>query len=605
MDPLAPLAATIPLAMAAVIAGIGAFAPRRVYEWMAVATAVVVTGICAALLVQSSHQPIVYWFGGWRPLPGGIALGISFSIDPFGAGMACLASSLTLAALLFSWRYFETVGSLFHALMVAYMGAMVAFFLTGDLFDLFVFFELSGVAAFILAGYRVEEQAPLQGAYNFGVTNTVAAFMILLGMALVYGRTGALNLAQIGKALAGHPIDSLVVVSFVLLMCGYFVKGAIVPFHFWLADAHAVAPTPVCVLFSGVMVEMGLYAVARLWWTAYGSSLALHAEPIREILVVAGVLTALVGGVLAFYQHHLKRMLAYTTAGHAGLFLVGIALMTGNSLAGAAVYVVGHAGVKGSLFLCVGILAHRSGSFDEVRLRGAGRDMPLLGAVYLVGGLALAALPPFGPYLGSALIQGDAGVPGYPWIPAVFIVVEILIGAAVLRTAATVFGGWGRAETGFYSPRLGDEVEAETGRGYRVPATMLVPAVGLLAAGLALGLVPGLAATAERAAVGFRDTGAYTAAVLGIGPWRAPELARQTLPGATDLAHGLGSAAGAVLLAVLAAFRHRLPRPVLAGPLAGLLDGLRRVHSGVVNDYVTWALAGFAVFGAAFALALR
>src|SRR5438045_351434 len=104
MDPLVPLAVAVPLGMAGVLAAIGFFTPRRVYEWTATLTAALVTALCVVLLVQSSHQPLVYWFGGWRPQPGGVAIGIAFTVDAFGAGMACLASSLTLAALVFSWR---------------------------------------------------------------------------------------------------------------------------------------------------------------------------------------------------------------------------------------------------------------------------------------------------------------------------------------------------------------------------------------------------------------------------------------------------------------------------------------------------------------------
>ncbi|MGH7777749.1 MAG: complex I subunit 5 family protein [Candidatus Dormibacterales bacterium] len=607
MSGLAPLSVAVPLGMAGVVAAMDLFLPRRAYELTATLTAALVAAACLVLLLQSGQHPLVYWFGGWRPLPHGVAIGIAFAVDPFGAGMAFLASSLTLAALVFSWRYFDAVGSFYDALMLVFMAAMVAFCLTGDLFDLFVFFELAGVAAFVLAGYKVEEKAPLQGAYNFGVTNTVAAFVILLGTALVYGRTGALNFAQIGNALRGQPEDGLLVVAFVLLMCGYFVKAAIVPFHFWLADAHAIAPTPVCILFSGVMVEMGLYAVWRVYWTMFGSTLGPHAGAVREILLVAGALTALVGAALALYQHHLKRLLAFTTIGHMGLFLIGTALMTRAAVAGAAIYVLGHAGVKAALFLTVGILAHRFGSFDEVRLRGMGRRLWPLGLVYALGGLALAGLPPFGTYLGSELIQGAAAAAGSRWVVAVFFVTELVVGSAVLRTAGTVFAGWGRPESGFYSSRVGDEKEPETNSPGRTPVTMVLPVAVLMAAGLAVGLLPGLAQAAAHAAAMFEDRAYYAGAVLG-PPVALGTLPPVALPAPADLARSLGACAGAVLLALLVMHRRRLP-VLLHGParrvLAEPLDGLRRLHSGVVNDYVTWALTGLAAFGLAFALAVR
>src|SRR4029079_1093002 len=122
-----------------------------------------------------------------------------------------------------------------------------------------------------------------------------------------YARTGALNLAQIGVALAHGHADGLVVGAFAFLCIGFMVKAAIVPFHFWLSDAYAVAPTPACVVFSGVMSDLGIYAVARIYWTVYAH--ALPAESLRIVLVLMGTLTALLGAVMCLAQVHLKRLL--------------------------------------------------------------------------------------------------------------------------------------------------------------------------------------------------------------------------------------------------------------------------------------------------------
>jgi hypothetical protein len=153
-----------------------------------------------------------------------------------------------------------------------------------------------GVAAYALTAYRPEERGPLQGALNFAITNSVGAYLSLSGIAVIYGASGALNMAQIGVWAARHPQSRLVVVAFLLILAGLLVKAAVVPFHFWLADAHAVAPTPVCVLFSGVMVELGLYGIARVYWSMFGSALA-HPAGLSRLLIAAGVLTAIVGAV--------------------------------------------------------------------------------------------------------------------------------------------------------------------------------------------------------------------------------------------------------------------------------------------------------------------
>src|SRR5205085_10166280 len=123
------------------------------------------------------------WFGGWKPRDG-VSVGISFTVDPFGAALAALIATLVTAALVFSWRYFDEVGTLFHVLMLVFLGAMSGFVLSGDLFNMFVWFELMSVAAYALTGYRVEEASPLQGAINFAVTNTIGSLCILFAIGL-------------------------------------------------------------------------------------------------------------------------------------------------------------------------------------------------------------------------------------------------------------------------------------------------------------------------------------------------------------------------------------------------------------------------------------
>ncbi len=282
ITPLIPLPIAIPLMVAAFIALTGEWIGRRACDTLAIAAAGTNLIITLLILRGTWLEPQVYWFGNWWPRNPHVVLGICFSVDAIGAALAVLVTLLTTAGLIFAWRIFEDTENHFQPLMLIFMAAMCGFSYTGDLFNLFVFFELMSVSAFALCGLKTLEPAPLQGAFNFAVVNTVGAFMIMIGIALLYGRSGALNFAQIGQSLGSHG-DALVLLAFLLIAVGYMVKAAIVPFHFWLADAHAVAPSPVCVLFSGVMVELGIYAVARIYWTIFHGPLsAAHRRTARH-----------------------------------------------------------------------------------------------------------------------------------------------------------------------------------------------------------------------------------------------------------------------------------------------------------------------------------
>jgi multicomponent Na+:H+ antiporter subunit D len=594
----------LPVALPLVVAGILAAGtwglPRRLVDAAAVVAASASTAASAWLLIRSDHATLTYWFGGWIPRRG-ISLGVAFVVDPFAAGLALAAGVLTTAALVYSWRYFDAVGSFYHVLMLVFLAAMTGFALSGDLFNMFVFFELMGVSAYALTGYKVREPAPIQGALNFGVTNSVGGFMVLVGIALVYARTGALNLAQAGRVLSGRSPDRLIVAAFALLLCGFLVKGAIVPFHFWLADAHAVAPAPVCALLSGVMVELGLYAVARIYWTVF-SGAGGGVDSIRIILAVAGALTAIVGAVMCLEQRYLKRLLAFSTVSHAGMFLVGIALLTPEGLAGSALFVLEHGLAKAALFLLTGILLHRFSSVDERFLRGKGRRTPLLGVSFAAAALVLAGVPLPGASLGRAVVGEAAAALGMGWVPIVFAFASALTAGAILRAAGGIFLGWG--------PRAAEAVDAHhepetSGARRRTPWVMAAPAVFLVGAGLVVGHSTGLLEMARSAGARFTDRGAYEATVLG---GRVESERTATASGEPGALPDLATTIGALCVAALALFGDRWRSAAwyraqrLARSPVGMLRGL---HSGHVGDYVTWMTVGVAVLGVALSIGIK
>jgi len=613
-----PVSIVVPLAGAALLAGFSRLLPRWARDLIAIAVAFATTTLTLILMAASAGRPMIYWFSGWRP-SSGMAIGIDYAVGPLGAGMASLAGVLASAALVYCWRYFDSARGRHHALVLIFLAGSVDFCLTGDLFNLFVAFELVAVTAFALTGYNAGYPGPLQGAINFAVTNSLGGMSVLMGIGFLYARTGSLNLAQIGQALAGRHADGLIVVAFALLTGGFLVKAAVVPFHFWLPDAYGSAPTPVCVLFAGVMSELGLFAVIRVWVTVF-SGLAGGSEPrMRAVLLGFGILTALVGAVMALAQLHLKRMLAFVTMSHLGIYLIGVGLLTPLGLTGASLLVIGDGLAKSALFLGVGVLQHQRASVSETKLRGRGHGLAVTGVTIVLGALALTDLPPYVSSAGHALLVDAADQAGLPWMEIVIALSVIASSGAVLRAAARIWLGWGDIESSRTDPGTADDPgeEAEgrsdtagteqaqdrrerSGRQRRVPLTMVLPPLALLAIGLGLGLTSGIEEHAATAAAAFSDRAAYAAAVLGAHSGSIATGGTIVVPASPAASAGgvltdLGQVLAALCVAGIALDRRALR---LRRALAASTGWLRRLHSGLVGDQVTWLVAGLALLAA-------
>jgi multicomponent Na+:H+ antiporter subunit D len=605
MSWMLPLPVVIPLLAAAANVAGDHVLPRRVGDAIGLLGVLGSLVFSAFVAVVSMRQETLHWFGGWRPRSG-VAIGIAFAADPLGAGMAVLAALLVLLALVYSLTYLREAARSYDVLLLVFCGAMCGFALTGDLFNMFVWFELMGVAAYALAGFKVRDLGPLQGAVNMAVTNTIGAYLIVTGLALVYARTGALNLAQIGRTLSGQKPDGLVVVALTLLVVGFLVKAAVVPFHLWLADAHAVAPAPVCVLFSGVMVELGLLGVARCYWTIFDGPFGSHQHEIRGLLLVLGVVTALLGAVMCFLQSHLKRLLAYSTISHAGVMLVGIALLDSKSLAGTALMVIGHGLLKGALFLCGGILLVETQSIDELRLHGRGRGMPILGGLFALAAAGLIGAPYVGTYAGHAAIDEGATLNHIAWVQPLLAIAAGVSTGAILRACARIFLGWGPADDDLLThepPEKSPTTEKVT------PMLLAVTAV-MVVLGLAVSLVPGLGQRAVYGAERFRDRAGYAERVLHDAPTReTARLPFAVQPTATEsLIYGCLATVLTIGAAAVGLWRRRLPfalRRASERLIGAPVEVLRAAHTGLIGDYVMWLTVGTAVIGGVWAFTLR
>jgi multicomponent Na+:H+ antiporter subunit D len=602
MNSLPALVVAVPLLVAALIMGGDHAAPRLLQNAFGLAGSAATCVLGVLLMFQAERHEVVHWFGGWRPRSG-VSLGIDFAVDPLGGALCAFVGLITFAAIAYSIVYMPQTAKLYDALLLVCAAAMCGFAISGDVFNLFVWLELMGVAAYALTGFEVRRIGPLQGAINFAVVNAIGGFFVVLGIALVYARTGALNLAQIGRTLSGQHGGGVVIVAMALIFCGFMCKGAIVPFHFWLADAYAVAPAPVCLVFAGAMTDIGLLGVARTWFVVFDAPFGTHQRYVGDALLWLGIVTALLGGLMAFFQRHLKRMLAYSVICHIGIMLAGIALLSSKGLAGAGVMLLAHGLLTGGLFLAAGIVFVLLRTIDELELRRRVVRLRWLAVIWFAGAVALAGPPYVGVYLGHALIDEAASDMGRHWVQPLLWLAGAISSAALLRAGARVFLGWGGDDDPMLWPPVKEEPLTERSEIRVLPLALITAALVVL--GIVISVVPGIAQRAEYGADRFRDRAGYADRVLHGIPMKTTAQLPFTVVHTTleSILYGVGATLLALAVAAYGLYRHRLT--LRLRPIEPALVALKRVHSGVVGDYVMWVVLGTALLGGVWAIGLR
>jgi len=457
----------------------------------------------------------------------------------------------------------------FACLFQLLLAALVGSALTADLINLFVWFEVAALASYGLTGFFLERPIALEAAFKIVVLTSIAGFVIFMGASLIYADHGALNLAQIHRALPGH-LAAPDLLALALLATGFATKAGLIPFHGWLPDAHTAAPGAVSALFSALMVNLGIVGLVRITLQVYGGN-AQHAA--LGLLTVLGVVSAIVGATLAMAQDDLKRLLAWDTVSQMGVLAVGFASATASGVAGATYHLVNHALFKALMFLCAGAIVHSTGETSISRMGGLIRRRPLLTIAFTVAVLAIAGIPPMNGFASLGLIHD--GVHHDTVVYGALLLAQVITTAALARAAYLTF----------YRARREPYAHLEPLRpGMRTTLILLG------AACVAFGAVPGLliGRFAAPAASVLLHPDSYAAGVLG-GHADVPALSVSFSYG--DVAHLLTAVATAGLGVVLAVayLRIREPRPI---------RWLRALHTGSVNDYAAMAAAGLLVSAA-------
>jgi multicomponent Na+:H+ antiporter subunit D len=529
---LVPLPVLLPLLAAALTLILGHHPTAQ--RIVSIGALVGVVGVAATLAVGAEREgPQAVWIGAW-PEP----LGIALVADRLAALMLLISALVTLGVLIYSVGQGMTDDtesaplSVFHPSFLVLVAGVANAFLAADLFNLFVSFEMLLFASYVLLTLGGTESRVRAGTI-YVVVNILSSMLFLIGIAAIYAATGTLNLAQLSGRLAELP-DSVVLVIQLLLLTTFSIKAAVFPLSFWLPDSYPTAPAPVTAVFAGLLTKVGIYAMLRV------QTLLFPDSPLTEPLMVAALLTMVVGILGAVSQSDLKRVLSFTLVSHIGYMVLGIALATQAGVSGAIFYVVHHITIQTTLFLVAGLVEHRTGSTSLLRIGGLARLSPLIGVMFFVPAMNLAGIPPMSGFLGKVGLAGAAigtGTPLAYLLVAAAMVTSLLTLYAVAKTWSLAFWRTPReaheARMALHRQSRAEEQgssgsESEEGTEddmyelieddalpHRRPKTMVGATLGMVSISLALSVLAGpLFRYADRAAADLLQRDAYITAVL-------------------------------------------------------------------------------------------
>ncbi|MCW5977727.1 MAG: hypothetical protein KIT09_06600 [Bryobacteraceae bacterium] len=473
---------------------------RRAQQGLPIVVAALVTGMGVWMAIKAA---------------GGVTLTAwndELRVDALSALLVLVIGLVALLASVYSVRYLrleglvERVGKeaatrrtrIFYALLLWFFGTMLWGSVTNNVIMLYVAIEATTLTSGLLVAFYWDRRA-LEAGYKYLMLLTIGITFALFGCVLIYAAAAATRQLSGGNALLISEVRTVVrfmpggtaALAIAFLVIGFGTKAGIAPFHPWLPDAHAEAPTPISVLLSGVMIKMALYALARTVSIFYPSW-----PQVAVFLVALGAFTMLLGILMALPQNDLKRLLAYSSVSQMGYVLAGVGLGTYLGCYGGLFHLVNHAIYKSLLFLCVGAVIHSTGARRISELGGLRHRMPITSGCFLLGALAIAGFPPLNGFWSKLTIYLALAKAGLWWAAIVAIAVSILTMFVMVRAGFRVF--WGEAR----APAVSEAAAREA------PPVMWMPMAVLGALCLLLGVYP-------QAAFPLLDRAAVVVATLG------------------------------------------------------------------------------------------
>ncbi len=382
----------IPL-LAAIIIPVAAMAERRV-AWIIAVIASLCSFLSALALLCAvlKDGPISYWLGGWEP-----PWGIEYTVDYLSGFVLVVVTFIAFVVALYAKRSISKEIApekipVFYAVYMLFVTGLTGMTITGDIFNLYVFIEITSLSAYTLIAMGPRRDA-LIASFNYLILGTIAGTFILIGVGYLYMVTGTLNMADLSRLLPELYSSTAVRTAFAFFTVGLSLKIALFPLHIWLPKAYTEAPSVVSAVVAATATKVGAYVLIRIMFTVFSVEFNTEVLPVTTILLILSSIAIIMGSVLAIAQTNLKRMLAYSSIGQIGYIVLGAALVNRIAMTGSLMHILNHALMKGTLFMVAGVVVYMTGTADISALKGMGRRMPLTMAAFTIAALSMIGVP--------------------------------------------------------------------------------------------------------------------------------------------------------------------------------------------------------------------
>ena len=377
-----------------VAAPIAALLNRPRLSW-AVAVAATLWALYAALELLSQTMAtgsVHYELGGWAA-----PYGIEYVVDPVNAWVVVIVTLIgalvvPYARVSVEREITEDRIPLFYAAFILCLTGLLGIAVTGDVFNVFVFLEISSLSAYALIALGSDRRA-LTASFQYLIMGSVGATFIVIGIGLMYVMTGTLNMADLADRLPEVSGTRTIPVAFTFLTVGITLKLALFPLHLWLPNAYTYAPSAVTAFIASTATKVGVYLLLRFFFTIFGVTFSFDVMQLDRILMPLALIAIVTMSLVAIYQENVKRLLAYSSVAQIGYMVLGISFASVLGLTAGILHLFNHALMKGALFMSMGCVMYRVGSVRLERMHGLGRAMPWTMAAFVVGGLSLIGVP--------------------------------------------------------------------------------------------------------------------------------------------------------------------------------------------------------------------